>query len=354
MLRHLASYLTSAQGFALRLKIKENGLWHSPCLDGELVLELFSDSDWGAHKRTRKSVSAGAIFFQGCLLAATSRSQRVVSLSSAEAELHAAVSTTCDGILLRLSLEFCTGRKVGLKLVLDNMAAKQVLFRSGVGRIRHRSCRILWIQQHVKEKSLTVSSVPTKWNPADLGTKKLSMDRMQLFMNLVGVCNEDSDALVGSNVLVRAVSRLQILCVLMMSSITSFGDALSDDTMEETWSWHDALDYFGMFLVVMSCVYSFMKSCLWLRTLSSRTDGSTQTPLVLMADASTQTMRGMGSLDTSAGYPPRSDVSQCFQMTLAVSGQGERFHVQTCGHVRNRRVKLLQPCRDCIPRISLG
>ena len=300
----------------------------------------------------------------------------MVSLSSAEAELQAAVSRTCDGILLRLCLEFGTGRKVGLKLMLDNMAAKQVLFRSGVGRIRHLSCRILWIQQHVKEKSLTVASVPTKWNPADLGTKKLSMDRMQLLMNLVGVYNEDSDALVGSTVLeveqqretFKRVMRVfatktdtpsvsfakNMMHVLMMSSITSFGDALSDDTAEETWSWHDALDYHGMFLVVMSCVYSFMKCCLSLRTLSSRTDGSTQTPLVLMADASTQTMRGMGSLDTSAGYPSRSDASQCFQMTLAVSGQGERFHVQTCGHVRNRRVKLLQPCRDCIPGISLG
>ena len=380
MLRHLASYLTSTQGFALRLKIKEDGLWHSPCVDDAMVLELFSDSDWGAHKRTRKSVSAGAIFFQGCLLSATSRSQRVVSLSSAEAELHAAVSTTCDGILLRLCLEFCIGMKVGLKLMLDNMAAKQVLFRSGVGRIRHLSCRILWIQQHVKEKSLAVASVPTKWNPADLGTKKLSVDRMQLLMNLVGIYDENADSLVGSNVLeleqqketFKRVMRVfvtkmdtpsvsfakNVMRVLMMSSIASFTDALSDDTVEESWSWAFVLDYLGMLLICVSCAYSFMQCCLWLRmwlqTPSSRVDGSTQTPLVLMADASTQTMRGMGSLDTSAERPSSSNASQGSLVTFAVTGQGERFHVQTCGHVRNRRVRLLGPCRDCIPRISLG
>ena len=67
-----------------------------------LVLEMFSDSDWAAHKGHRRSVSSGIVCFQGCLLLATSRTQRVVALSSAEAEVHAAVSTTCDGLLLRV------------------------------------------------------------------------------------------------------------------------------------------------------------------------------------------------------------------------------------------------------------
>ena len=55
-----------------------------------------------AHKGHRRSVSSGIVCFQGCLLLATSRTQRVVALSSAEAEVHAAVSTTCDGLLLRV------------------------------------------------------------------------------------------------------------------------------------------------------------------------------------------------------------------------------------------------------------
>ena len=64
-------------------------------------------------------------------------------------QIYAAVSTTCDGLLLRVCLEFCIGCKVRLKLILDNSAAKQVLHRSGVGRIRHLSCRVLWVQQLV-------------------------------------------------------------------------------------------------------------------------------------------------------------------------------------------------------------
>ena len=169
MLKHLCLYLVSVRNQSLRLGVRESGLWYSPCNDDGLVLELFSDSDWAAHKGHRRSVSSGIICFNGCLLLATSRTQRVIALSSAEAEVHAAVSTTCDGLLLRVCLEFCTGERVRLKIILDNSAAKQVMQRSGVGRIRHLSCRILWIQQLVKSKELETASIPTKENYADLG-----------------------------------------------------------------------------------------------------------------------------------------------------------------------------------------
>jgi hypothetical protein len=60
-----------------------------------------------------------------------------------------------------------------LKLILDNTAAKQVRQRSGVGRLRHLSCRVLWIQGLVKRRELETASICTKENFADLGTKKI-------------------------------------------------------------------------------------------------------------------------------------------------------------------------------------
>ena len=132
LLKHLALCLLEGQFFALQLKIQPDGLWYSPENENGFVLELFSDSDWAAHKASRKSVSAGTILFRGCLLLASSRTQRVIALSSAEAEVHAAVSVTCDGILLRLCIMFCLKTAIRLKLNLDNAAAKQILLRSGV------------------------------------------------------------------------------------------------------------------------------------------------------------------------------------------------------------------------------
>lgn len=203
LLRHLCLYLISIRRNVLRLKVKPNGVWHSPETDQGPVLELFSDSDWATHKATRKSVSAGFAFFAGCLLLATSRTQRIISLSSAEAEVVAAVSTVCDGILLQMCLIFCLGYHVRMKLSLDNTAARHILQRSGVGRVRHLSCRLLWIQQHVKDRKLETASIPTKQNTSDLATKKLSKDRMEYLMYLVGVYDEFANELVGTEVHMR-------------------------------------------------------------------------------------------------------------------------------------------------------
>ena len=101
-----------------------------------------------------------------------------------------------------------------LKLILDNSAAKQVMQRSGVGRIRHLSCRILWIQDYVKRGLLETASIPTKENYADLGTKKLSLDRMHYLMHGIGVFDEDANELVGVEVVQREKSRQEFNSVL--------------------------------------------------------------------------------------------------------------------------------------------
>ena len=52
---------------------------------------------------------------------------------------------------------------------MDN-SGRSFLSRSGVGRIRHISVRVLWMQQRVKEKGLIPSHVPSRetlqtWGP---------------------------------------------------------------------------------------------------------------------------------------------------------------------------------------------
>ena len=195
MLKHLCLYLTSLGDNTLRLHVRDDGLWHSPINDGGLVIDLFSDSDWAAHKGYRRSVSSGALFFQYCLLLSTSRAQGIVALSSAETEVHAAVSTTCEALLLRVCIGFCLGKTTRLKSVLDNTAAKQILQRSGVGTIRHLSCRVLWIQGLVKRRELETASNTHQrdfhlFSIPDLSTKKFSQDRMFYLMYGVGVFNE--------------------------------------------------------------------------------------------------------------------------------------------------------------------
>jgi len=101
-----------------------------------------------------------------------SRGQKVISLSSVEAELHASVSATCDAILVQLCLQFLLGNPLKMFLYIDNSAARQVLQRSGVGRIRHLSTKLLWVQSRVKDELLTVKGIASKDNVSDLGTKR--------------------------------------------------------------------------------------------------------------------------------------------------------------------------------------
>ena len=201
ILRHLVSFLFGTKDLQLCLDFRGDDVGLHNCYTqhgNEVHLEVYSDSDWGSNKQHRKSVSAGYICCGTALLYSSSRTQRVVALSSAEAEVYAASSTACDGILIGKLVAFCTGRNVVIHHLMDSAAARGILARQGVGRIRHLSCRILWLQQLVKQRSKVVpftdtpelfhlvSGVSGSNNIADLGTKRLGKTRLAELMNL---CN---------------------------------------------------------------------------------------------------------------------------------------------------------------------
>ena len=84
-------------------------------------------------------------------------------------------------------------------LYLDSSAARGILSRRGVGRLRHLSCRILWLQDLVNERVLQVKAVLGTVNPADISTKRLSIGRLESLMFLCGVWCGSSSQLVGSS-----------------------------------------------------------------------------------------------------------------------------------------------------------
>ena len=141
-LRHLCMYLLGCTQNCLLLTYKgHHGLLHYTPED--YALEVFSDSDWAKHRSTRKSVSSGFIFLFRNLLYSSSRSQKAIALSSAEAEIYAATSACC--VLLEHCLCFIVGGsdKVVTFIKMDNSAGRSFLLRSGVGRIRHISVHVL-------------------------------------------------------------------------------------------------------------------------------------------------------------------------------------------------------------------
>ena len=59
---------------------------------------VYTDSDWAGCQRTRRSTTGGVVMYGSCLVAHWSRTQVSVALSSAEAELNAAVKAACEAI----------------------------------------------------------------------------------------------------------------------------------------------------------------------------------------------------------------------------------------------------------------
>ena len=142
----------------------------------EPVLEIFSDADWAADRTSRRSVSGSAIFYGGCLIYSSSRTQKIVSLSSAESETYAAAPAVMDAILIRTC--WVLQIRILMYLFLDSSAARGVLSRRGVDRLRHLSCRMLCLQDLVGQELLQLKSALGTINPADISTKRLSVARL--------------------------------------------------------------------------------------------------------------------------------------------------------------------------------
>ena len=197
-LRHLGNYLFHHRYVpSLQTEGKGHGL---VVRSQDHVLEIFADSDWQGNKATRKSTSAGCILFNGMTIHCFSRSQNCVALSSAEAEYIACVSATCDGILLKAALSHVLHERVEVHLFTDSSAARGLMNRRGVGKLRHISGRLMWLQDFInKNHEATMRAIPTLTSPADLMTKSLASQRINCLCFSLGMRNEDEGfELVGS------------------------------------------------------------------------------------------------------------------------------------------------------------
>ena len=104
--------------------------------------------------------------------------QTAISLSSCEAEFHAA--SACAGELFGLAELFEELHyNVSVRLDMDSDSARHILQRRGPGGLKHSERRCLAIKQRIREKRVSVSRVDTKNIGADLFAKHLDGLRTQ-------------------------------------------------------------------------------------------------------------------------------------------------------------------------------
>ena len=149
------------------------------------LLEVFTDSDWASCHGARRSTSCAVLALNGSVVYSYSRRQKVVSLSSGEAEYYAAASGASEGVYLKNIVQFLTGKPVRLVLRCDSQAACGVIQRQGAqGRVKHISLKVLWLQDLCQSGILSITAVQTRYNLADTGTKALTASRARFLLSL--------------------------------------------------------------------------------------------------------------------------------------------------------------------------
>ena len=124
------------------------------------------------------------------LISHWSRTQQLVALSSAEAELNASVKATQEALGVA-HLEEELGRRLLIRLYGDSSANHGIIQRQGSGKIKHLGVRQLWLQQQVELGNAEHNKIPRALNSADMLTHHWTKAEAASHMGRLQVCRED-------------------------------------------------------------------------------------------------------------------------------------------------------------------
>jgi len=180
--KHLLRYIAGTIEF---------GLVYPKLSRGDNSLIGYSDSDLGGDTDDRKSTT-GIIFFLGQKAVSwQSQKQRVVALSSCEAEYIAGAGAACQAVWLTRLLKDITGddpQKPQLKM--DNMSAI-ALSKNPVlhDRSKHIDTKFHFIRECMDKGTILLEYASSQEQLADLMTKALGRSRFCELRELIGVVN---------------------------------------------------------------------------------------------------------------------------------------------------------------------
>ena len=181
-LRRVAQYLASAPRLVYRYD------WQGP-----VDLSVYSDTDFAGCRATRRSTSGGCALLGTHLLKHWSSTQKVLTLSSGEAELAGVVKGASEGYGLQ-SLALDLGIVLKFSVFADSSAAIGICRRTGIGKVRHLAVQQLWVQERVRSGGLRLIKVAGVDNPADLYTKYLTAEVTRRLLGMHAVVPESGRA----------------------------------------------------------------------------------------------------------------------------------------------------------------
>ena len=178
--KHILRYLKGTVEFGCKY---ERGAELKPLLLG------YRDSDFAGDTESRKSTT-GVVYFLGkSVVTWASQKQKIVALSSCEAEYVAAAAAACQGVWLsRLIGDLLGTKEMPVKLLMDNMSAI-ALSKNPVhhDRSKHIDTKYHFIRECIEQGKVEVDHVRTEEQLADMFTKSLGRVRFLELRQALGV-----------------------------------------------------------------------------------------------------------------------------------------------------------------------
>jgi len=164
-------------------------------------LEGYSDSDWAGDKDDSKSTSGYLFTLSGAAICWKSRKQKLIALSSTEAEYIALTETAKEASWLRnlfaeigscFNIEKSSLQGTSILIYADNQASIYMAKIPGFHeRTKHIGIRYHYVRTAIENSLINLSYIPTteNLNPADILTKALSQELHQRHVSQLGLCN---------------------------------------------------------------------------------------------------------------------------------------------------------------------
>ena len=157
--------------------------------DKALNLVSYSDADWAGNIDNRRSTSGYCFKLSdnSGVISWSSRFQRCVSTSTAEAEHNAVVETVKEGIHLQGILsDLGILRNRLLEVFVDNQACIALSKHSmNHGKTKHFAIKLHFLRELVEQKKVTLTFLPTANMPADALTKNLGKCKTAFFRDIL-------------------------------------------------------------------------------------------------------------------------------------------------------------------------
>ena len=166
-----------------------------------------------------------------------------------------------------------------MKVRSDSSAARAMVQRQGIGRVRHLDASLLWVQQKEKEKVMNIAAIPTELNCADVGTKSLTKKRlfgllyMMKMIDAIGerVGREEYKEIEhqyqikkGTKKLMKGGKDLRVGLLLLMASLdTVAGEQMNHETEPNAYKF----EWWALILCALIGALSVMQ---WLRCMVER------------------------------------------------------------------------------------